>query len=327
VNNNRLGFFPRSYHPGAARGAGQVEAFCGGFNRPYQVFGSGAYGRRGGVNWFQHCGRGYGGNPMVQQGGFASFHRPQTTVLPPQTQQAIGSGSRDNSNVPARAQHAGTSGMIGFPNPMTPITRNVPGASPVDQNPTSSMIDISGLPPLAAGLLKQLLASMANKDDPKIAAQMVENALDRDGACIPKKVIEMGESSTQGEARASKVPNKPYCHYCLSKRDVKEDCVTPLSCEICTSLTHLKLRCPLQKKAAKVFIMTCRYAIDGLGFYYIPHQALTKPKMDHNAVIIRVIEGSMSGDQVAAVMDRLSNRRCKKWIGIRSGPIFNLELN
>jgi hypothetical protein len=27
--------------------------------------------------------------------------------------------------------------------------------------------------------------------------------------------------------------------------------------------------------------------------------------MDHNAAIIRVIEGSMSGDQVAAEMDRL----------------------
>jgi hypothetical protein len=240
---------------------------------------------------------------MAQLGGFESFRRPQTAVLPPQTQQDIGLGSRDNSNAPARAQHAGASGTVGFPNPTTPVTRNVPGASRVDQNPTSAMIDISGLPPSATGLLKQLLASMANKDNPKIVAQMVENDLDCDGACIPEKVVKMGESSAQGEARGSKVPNKPYYHCCLSKGHVKEDCVTPLSCEICTSLTHLKLRCPLQKKATKVFTMTCGYAVDGLGFYYIPHQALTKPKMDHNVAIIKVIEGSMSGDQVVVEMD------------------------
>jgi hypothetical protein len=37
--------------------------------------------------------------------------------------------------------------------------------------------------------------------------------------------------------------------------------------------------------------MTCGYAVDGLGFYYIPYQALTKPKGDQNATIIRAIEG------------------------------------
>jgi hypothetical protein len=98
---------------------------------------------------------------------------------------------------------------------------------------------------------------------------MVENAkaLDRDGAGIPKKVIEMGESSAQGEARAYKVSSKPYCHRCLSKGHVKENCVAPLSYDICSGLTHLKPRCPLQKKATKVFAMTCGYVVDGLGFY------------------------------------------------------------
>jgi hypothetical protein len=82
ANNNRPGFVPRSYHPGAPQGAGQAEAFCGGFNRPYQGYGGGVYGRKGGVNRFQHLGRGYGGHPMAQRGGFESFHRPQTVVLP-----------------------------------------------------------------------------------------------------------------------------------------------------------------------------------------------------------------------------------------------------
>jgi hypothetical protein len=68
---------------------------------------------------------------------------------------------------------------------------------------------------------------------------------------------------------------------------------------------HLKPRCPLQKKANKVFAMTCGYGVDGLGFYYIPHQSLPKHKSEHNAAIIRVVEGTMSADQVAAELERL----------------------
>jgi hypothetical protein len=62
----------------------------------------------------------------------------------------------------------------------------------------------------------------------------------------------------------------------------------------------------LQKKANKVFAMTFSYVVDGLGFYYIPHQTLPKHKSDHNAAIIRVIEGVMSAEQVAAELDHLA---------------------
>jgi hypothetical protein len=52
---------------------------------------------------------------------------------------------------------------------------------------------------------------MADKEDSKNETQMVESAktTDRDGAGMPEKVIELGESSAQGEARGYKVPNKP----------------------------------------------------------------------------------------------------------------------
>jgi hypothetical protein len=61
----------------------------------------------------------------------------------------------------------------------------------------------------------------------------------------------------------------------------------------------------LQKKATKDFAMTCGYAVDGLGLYYILHQVSAKPKGDHNGAMIRVVEGAMTGDQVALEMDRL----------------------
>jgi hypothetical protein len=180
--------------------------------------------------------------------------------------------------------------------------------APVEPEAQPNVIDICGLPPSAAGLLKQLLASMADKEGPKVEKQaMVVDAKinENESSVLPEKSHELGESSAQGEARNLKVINKPYCHRCLSKGHVKEDCTTPLACDICTSLSHLKQMCPLQKKASKVFAMTCGYAVDGLGFYYIPHQALTKPKGDQNAAIIWVIEGLLSGDQVVAEMDHL----------------------
>jgi hypothetical protein len=53
MNNGRPGYGPRGFQPGQSRGAGQVEAFRGGFNRPYPGHGGGSYGRRGGgVNRF-----------------------------------------------------------------------------------------------------------------------------------------------------------------------------------------------------------------------------------------------------------------------------------
>jgi hypothetical protein len=148
---------------------------------------------------------------------------------------------------------------------------------------------------------------MAYTDGPKEEKLSMVGAKlnEKEVSVSPEKMHEIGESSAQGEARGHKVINKEYCHLCLSKRHVKEECVTPLACDICASLLHLKPRCPLQKKASKVFAMTCGYAVDGLGFYYIPHQALAKLKGDQNTVIIWVIDGALTGDQVAAEMDRL----------------------
>jgi hypothetical protein len=84
------------------------------------------------------------------------------------------------------------------------------------------------------------------------------------------KATDMAESSSQGGARGIKVNRKPYYHRWLSKGHIKEDCVTLLVCDICSSQTHLMPRCPLQKKSNKVFAMTCGYAVDNLGVYYIP---------------------------------------------------------
>jgi hypothetical protein len=80
-------------------------------------------------------------------------------------------------------------------------------------------------------------------------------------------------SSAQGEARDQAVINKhPYCYRCLTKGHPKE-CTRQLFCDIYVKVQHMsrKLRCPLYKKASKLYAVTCGYAVDGLGFYYILH--------------------------------------------------------
>jgi hypothetical protein len=123
---------------------------------------------------------------------------------------------------------------------------------------------------------------------------------------VVEKNAEMVESSGEGEARAMKGNIKPYCHRCLAKGHVKEECAVVLVCDICSSQSHLKHRCPLQKKASKIFAMTSGYVVDGLGFYYIPHQSSSsRLRGDHNGAVIRVLEGFLLRDQVALEMDRL----------------------
>jgi hypothetical protein len=51
--------------------------------------------------------------------------------------------------------------------------------------------------------------------------------------------------------------------------------------------------------------MPCGYAVDGLGFYYIPHSAAPRTKDLSKTAIIKVIEGTLSVAQVTAEMERL----------------------
>jgi hypothetical protein len=51
--------------------------------------------------------------------------------------------------------------------------------------------------------------------------------------------------------------------------------------------------------------MTCGYAVDGLGFYYIPHSAPIKPRAEAKTATICVIEGEMTAVQVKTEMERL----------------------
>jgi hypothetical protein len=204
ANFNRSGHGQRGFQLVPPRGAGQTEAFRGGFNRQHQGYGSGPYGRRGGVNRFQHRGRGFGAQPMSHRGGFEGFRHPQIGALPSQQQHGSGSGIPGNPTTLALNHDVATqrprAAGIGQVEASEPIPLVQSAAQP-------NLIDISGLPTSAAGLLKQLLASMADKEVSKEESQMVSGAklffCEKSGAkldekevmVLPERKHEVGESS------------------------------------------------------------------------------------------------------------------------------------
>jgi hypothetical protein len=151
-----------------------------------------------------------------------------------------------------------------------------------------AVVDIRQLPANTMLLIQQLLAAIAEKGTSQ--AKTAEGEDTKTEGKMATGTPDVPESSAQGEARGNPGIKPPYCFQCLTKGHPKEECVMQLSCEICESNAHVKACCPLYKKTIKSYAMTCRYAVDGLGFYYIPHAVPIKNKGDTNAALIRVVE-------------------------------------
>jgi hypothetical protein len=132
--------------------------------------------------------------------------------------------------------------------------------------------DMTKIPTNLMSLFKGFMESMHKKEEAKEAGQEINNEQKEKG-CGEKQGLanEMSESSSQGEARALSGANGPYCYCCLTRGHLKEECTVSLWCDICESASHVKGRCPLLKKVKSTYALTCGYAVDGLGFYYIPN--------------------------------------------------------
>jgi hypothetical protein len=51
--------------------------------------------------------------------------------------------------------------------------------------------------------------------------------------------------------------------------------------------------------------LSCGYAVDGLGSYYIPNSVVVRPKAVANMALVRVVEGELTAVQVKAEIERL----------------------
>jgi hypothetical protein len=149
---------------------------------------------------------------------------------------------------------------------------------------------------------------MGNKSDnckshaPEASVEKAEQADEGEKAKIQLEGQgkEIAESSGQGEARGLALNSGPYYYRCLMHGHPKEECSVNLFCEIRESSAHVKGRCPLLKKVKSMYALTCGYAVDGLGFYYIPNSVAVRPKAMAKTTMVRVVEGELTVEQVKA---------------------------
>jgi hypothetical protein len=111
----------------------------------------------------------------------------------------------------------------------------------------------------------------------------------------------------------AKGKGKPYCYRCLTKGHVNTECTTVISCGMCDSGNHVTKACPYQKGAKPTAIL-CGYAVERLGFYYIPFEGKQQVKSDNRLAVVKVTKGSMTAAQVVVELDRLLPSYKGSWI-------------
>jgi hypothetical protein len=57
----------------------------------------------------------------------------------------------------------------------------------------------------------------------------------------------------------------------------------------------------------------CGYAVEGLGFYFIPVTENPKVNLEEKSAVVRVLEGSLTADQLAVELEKLLPGK-NKWV-------------
>jgi hypothetical protein len=137
-----------------------------------------------------------------------------------------------------------------------------------------------------------------------------------------------GKGST--EASQQKPPAKetsgkvPYCYRCLTKGHRQEECFAQICCDICKNSAHNTDHCP-KFRETKPVALACGYAVDGLGFFHVPHVASQKQKTEAKTAVIKVIGGLLSAPQIIAELDRLVSNKWKWEVQELGAGVFKTQ--
>jgi hypothetical protein len=96
----------------------------------------------------------------------------------------------------------------------------------------------------------------------------------------------------------------PFYFRCKTKGHQLSECIIELFCEVCDVKTHLTSKCPVVR-TCNTFAVPSGYAVDGLGFYYIPQPTPVKSKQGSYVGTVTVVEGSMTEEQITSELRRL----------------------
>ena len=116
----------------------------------------------------------------------------------------------------------------------------------------------------------------------------------------PSTIIgDVPETSQHGTQKKG----KPFCYRCHTKGHTMSVCIVPLCCEICFG-DHVTKVCPNMKKMHNT-AFPCGYAVEGLGFYFIPVAENPKTNLEEKSAVVRVLESSLTADQLTVELEKL----------------------
>jgi hypothetical protein len=95
-----------------------------------------------------------------------------------------------------------------------------------------------------------------------------------------------------------------WCFRCRTKGHATTECTAILFCNICEGGDHVAATCPIKKKPRPV-ALSVGYAVDGLGFFHIPHGPISTTKNEKNMALIKVIGGALQQADLVAHLQRL----------------------
>jgi hypothetical protein len=104
--------------------------------------------------------------------------------------------------------------------------------------------------------------------------------------------VEGAEASHQAAHQAPHKENTgkvPYCFRCKTKGHAIESCNTTMHCEICDIRDHFKSQCT-KFQTVKHGAVPCGYDVEGLGFFHISHDIVSKNDNDAHSAMIHVTE-------------------------------------
>jgi hypothetical protein len=107
--------------------------------------------------------------------------------------------------------------------------------------------------------------------------------------------------------KRKKRKKKPFCYRCYTKGHVNTECTAELFCEVCHG-DHVKKAYP-NLKNLHLTAIPCGYVVEGSGFYFIPVTDTPKPPQVDTSAVVRVLEGSLSADQLAVELRDENDRK------------------
>lgn len=117
---------------------------------------------------------------------------------------------------------------------------------------------------------------------------------------------DLGEEEVQKEDESSDklLVKGKICSRCCQKGHAAANCSTVIYCDICDSHEHVNHRCHILKQPRPV-AHAVGYALEGLGFYHIPHPPLLKGKKENRTALISCTGGQLTKEQMPAHLRKL----------------------